>query len=398
MDKVKNSYITFLQKLVQTPSANPFAKDLLKTSPYTPVELEVAELIYKKLEEIGLSPRFVGVSSLRPNVVAEFGDGKGTLVSNGHMDTVLPSSDYSFNPYSGFIKEEKLYGLGSYDMKASLAAFVAMSEILLKYEDLLGGRVQLQFVVDEETFASSPFGTKYLLEQGLGGDAAIVGEPGTKKICIGNRGGYRFFVEVYGESCHTGLREWEMGIKGRNTILEMQRVIQALQGFEKDLPQPKVALFAGRRNVFTFPTVIEGGSGINVVPPSCRAYGDLRILPGVKKGVIEERMRKRLEALGIEYKLRSIMYVPAVWVDENERIVQVSRECIKKVFGREPELGISGAWSDMWMFVVGGIPAINFGPDGGNAHAADEFVSLESFVNIIKVYCMVALKFFESNE
>jgi acetylornithine deacetylase/succinyl-diaminopimelate desuccinylase-like protein len=176
-----------LQKLVQTPSANPFTKEPLKSSPYTPVELEVAELIYDKLHEIGLQPKFVGVSHLRPNVVVKFGKGKKTLIFNGHMDTVTPSRDYSFNPYSGIIQDGKLYGVGSYDMKASLAAYIAMAEILLKCEDRLNGEVQLQFVVDEETMASSPFGTQYLLDLEYTGDAAIVGEPGTYKICIGNK-------------------------------------------------------------------------------------------------------------------------------------------------------------------------------------------------------------------
>ena len=391
VENIKDIYIEFLQKLVQTPSVNPFTKDPLKSSPYSPIELEVAELIYNKLCEIGLSPKFVGMSYMRPNVIAEFGDGEKTLIFNGHMDTVIPSKNYSFNPFSGFIQDGKLFGVGSYDMKASLVAFIAMADVLLKYEDYLNGKIQLQFVVDEETMGSSPFGTNYLLDKGYTGDAAIVGEPGTYKISIGNRGGYRFFIEVYGESVHTGMREWEQKLKGKNAIIEMQKVIESLQDIT--LPNTNNSLFSDRTNVFTFPTLIEGGTNINMVPDVCRAYGDVRILPGVTRELLESKIKEKLNKLNIDYKLRTIVYVPAVYIDPNEKIVQLSKKYISKIYGREPKIGVAGAWSDMWMFINRGIPAINFGPDGKNAHAPDEFVYLDSFVDIIKVYSLVALDF-----
>lgn len=73
-----------------------------------------------------------------------------------------------------------------------------MAKTLLKFENELEGKVSLQFVIDEEPMVASHFGTRYLLEKGYTGDAAIVGKPGTRKITIGNRGGYRFKIEVFG--------------------------------------------------------------------------------------------------------------------------------------------------------------------------------------------------------
>jgi acetylornithine deacetylase/succinyl-diaminopimelate desuccinylase-like protein len=106
IEENKNEEVEFLQKLVQTPSANPFVANPLMASPYEPVEKEVAKLIFKRLSDIGLSPEFVGMSENRPNVVAELGQGEKTLIFNGHMDTVVPSPQYSFDPYSGLIKKK----------------------------------------------------------------------------------------------------------------------------------------------------------------------------------------------------------------------------------------------------------------------------------------------------
>ena len=78
------------------------------------------------------------------------------------------------------------------DMKASLCAYIFMAKALKKVEKSLKGKIILQFVIDEEPMAASHFGTRYLLDKGYIGDAAIVGEPGLKKITIGNKGGYRF--------------------------------------------------------------------------------------------------------------------------------------------------------------------------------------------------------------
>ena len=97
--------VLFLQKLVQTKSANPFTPE--NSDPNEPIEREVAHLIKGKLREIGLKPKLIGVSKQRPNVVAELkGKGKKTLILNGHMDTILPPEDYSFNPWSGKIEKE----------------------------------------------------------------------------------------------------------------------------------------------------------------------------------------------------------------------------------------------------------------------------------------------------
>lgn len=391
IEKSKKEQIEFLQKLVQTRSINSNMDDPTKSSPYDPIELEVAELIYNKLKKISLHPKFEGISLSRPNVVCEFGKGKKTLIFNGHMDTVPPARKWDFNPFLATIKNGKLYGSGALDMKSALCCYIFMAKALLKYEKELKGKVCLQFVIDEEPMAASYFGTRYLIEKGYSGDAAIVGEPGTRKITIGNRGGYRFKLEVYGDAVHTGSREWEQKKEGLSAILEMTKAIESLQDFK--FPAREHKIFPGRKNVLTFPTLLRGGKAINIVPDLCVAFGDTRILPGITKGFIEKEIKKRLDKLGIKYKLIPIVYVPPVFIEPEGQIVQILKQNTKQILRKEPLVEGAGPWSDIWMFIDKGIPAVNFGCDGQGMHDKNECVEIKSVIDVTKIYALTAFDF-----
>lgn len=392
IDKNKKEEIAFLRKLVSTPSINTFVANPLESRPDEPIEKEVANLIFAKLREIGLRPKKIGVSKERPNIVASIGNGKRVLIFNGHMDTVIPSSRYTFNPLKSFIKDGRVYGVGALDMKSVLAAYIFVAKALFEFKNMIGGKICFQFVVDEEPMAASEFGTAYLLKSGFTGEAAVVGETGDHKITIGNKGGYRFKIEIFGEAAHTGSREWELKKTGKNAILAMSEVIKTLSEFE--FPKMKEhPIFSGRKNVLTFPTEISGGKAINIVPDYCVAYGDTRILPGVDDRFMEKGIRAKLDKLGIDYKLTKIIYVPPAVVDKNQPLVQIVRKNAKAVLGKEPILEGSGPWSDLWMFVEKGIPAINFGCRGGGLHAPDEYVEIKSVIDITKVYALSAIDF-----
>lgn len=391
IEKTKDEQIKFLQRLVRKSSVNPYIKDPLKSSPYEPVELEVAQLIFDKLKSIGLTPKMEGISLNRPNIVCEFGKGKKTLIFNGHMDTVSPSRSYDFDPFSGLIKNGNLYGVGVLDIKSALSCYVFMAKALLKFADKLNGKICLQFVIDEEPMAASDFGTQYLLKKGYIGDAAIVGEPGCHKITIGNRGGYRFKIEVFGEAVHSGSREWEQGKEGKNAVLEMAKVIIALQ--KVNFPKKEYSIFPGRKNVFTFPTIISGGKGINIVPDYCFAFGDVRTLPGISQRFIENKIRAELKKIGSKHKLMPIIYVPSVFIKRNEPIARILQGNAEKILNRKLFSEGSGPWSDMWMFIKNGIPAINFGCRGEGMHGKNEYVEIKSLVEVTKIYALTAIDF-----
>src|SRR5579884_657706 len=384
----------FLQQLVRIPSNNPYTADT--APPDAAVEKQIAACIYRRMQDLGFSPTFHGVTPERPNVLAtiEGADQSGkTLILTTHMDTVEPSSGYTCDPFGAVIEDGKMFGLGVADAKAQIAAFLYAVYAVRQAGLRLKGHVKLAFVVDEEAGACSPYGTRYLLEQGLlRGDAAIVGEPGDRKIATGHRGVYRFRLETLGEAVHTGLREWEQGARGRNAAVDMARLTLALSSCQISYtPSPS---FPGRRPVITFPTLISGGKTMNMVPDRCVAYGEVRLLPGISEENIKRQLSLCLNQTGIPYSLKTVAYVPATEIPLDAEIVQVLGACIETVTSKIPRCEGVGPACDGWMFIERGIPTVcGYGVACGGVHGADEWIDLESLRQITEIYARTILGF-----
>jgi acetylornithine deacetylase/succinyl-diaminopimelate desuccinylase-like protein len=377
--------IAFLSSLVKSKSVNPHTP---QDSPlHESVEGEVPTLIFEELKKIGLSPRYLGASKERPNVVAEWGEKRGRmgLMLNGHMDTVPPEGRDTISPFSGAVRNGKIYGLGSLDMKASLAAYIFAVKALITAGVKIKGKLTLAFVVDEETGACSPYGTQYLIDQGCVPKACFIGEHGSKYVRTAQRGGYRFKIVTKGQAVHTGVSAWERGEEGHNAVVDMAKIIEVLQGLE--IPYKQSKMFEGRKPMFTFPTKITGGVAMNMVPAVCEAYGDVRLLPGNSDAQVKILMIERLQKLGIPYEIQDLIYVPAVEIDPHDPMVLSLQKVAKSVLGYIPEAKVSGPATDGWMMVKRDIPTImGFGPDGGGEHGRGEWVDLESLQKITEVY------------
>ena len=376
---------SFLSALVKSKSTNPYTP---QDSPlHESVEGEVPTLIFEKLKEIGLSPRYLGASKERPNVICEWGEKRGRmgLMLNGHMDTIPPEGRDLISPFSGVIRNGKVYGLGCLDMKASLTAYIFAVKALIDAGIKLKGKLTLAFVVDEESGACSPYGTQYLLDSGIVPKACFIGEHGSQYVRTAQRGGYRFKIVTKGEAVHTGVSAWERGEVGHNAVVDMAKIIEALQGLE--IPYKQSKMFEGRRPMFTFPTKITGGVAMNVVPSTCEAYGDVRLLPGNSEAQVKILMIERLQKLGIPYEIQDLIYVPAVEIDPHDPVVLSLQKAAKSVLGYVPEAKVSGPATDGWMLVKRDIPTImGFGPDGGGEHGRGEWVDLSSLEKITEVY------------
>ena len=394
IDEGFDQQVAFLQRLVRARSANPFLPETSR--PDAPVEEEVARVTHEELHQLGFPAELHGVSPQRPNVLCHLPgsrEAEKTLILTTHMDTVEPG-EYSRDPWGAQIEDGRIYGVGAADAKAQIAAFIYAVYALRQAGVELNGQVTLAFVVDEESGACSPYGTRYLLEQGfLHGDAALIGEPGNHKIAIGHRGLYRFRVQIKGEATHTGVKAWEKGTRGQNAILDMARLAKGLS--EITLPETLSETFPGRRSVLTFPTLIQGGTGISLVPGFCEAYGDVRLLPGLSANAIKILIEEQLEKLSItSYRLDDLLVVPAVETDRKAEIVQTLASTVETMRGRRPRLEGSGPACDGWMFITRGIPAVcGYGVSCGGVHGADEWVELESLRQVTGVYAQAILQY-----
>src|ERR1041384_72377 len=242
-----------LSDLVSINSINP---DLI---PGAPGEGEIARYIADWLERAGLEVQLVESVSGRPNVVAiargahSTGDGK-TLLLNGHMDTVgvagMP------NPHQPTIKDGRLYGRGSYDMKGGVAA--CMLAIAEAKKEHLHGDVIFTGVIDEEYASAGSLD----LAQRFYADAAIVAEFTELQLILAHRGFVWLDVETIGKAAH-GSRP-DLGV---DAIVKMGKVLGALEQLDQTLRSKPSHPLLGSGSLHA--SLIQGGQELSSYPDRC---------------------------------------------------------------------------------------------------------------------------------
>lgn len=378
----RDDLVDFVCDLVKTPSVN-------GENP----EEAVASLILKKSQDLLLPARIVAKNKKRPNVfVGEDFSSKNGILFVAHIDTV-PVGDiggWKHDPLGAEVKGGKLFGRGAIDCKVGIALSVYTLKVL---KDLgYGNSASFIAVSDEESGADSDIGTKYLLSQGLMAKSAIYTYPGFDTVTIGHRGLVRVWVNVKGESAHTGSLSWQRGERGASAIEAMAKFISALSevkmpGTNKDFPG------------FTFKhtaTIIEGGSGESIVPDKARVLVDARLLPGhsnekyiskIKK--LAQKFSSKKVSLDIEVKTN----VHGVVIPRDERIVNILVRLDREVMGIAPEVRGCGPANEGYMLVEAGIPTIcGFGAGGDGSHSANEYVELDTLPKIFEIYVRAAVE------
>ncbi|MDR0689316.1 MAG: M20 family metallopeptidase [Spirochaetaceae bacterium] len=388
--------ISLLQKLVRADSENP-PGDTGKCAQVI-VEALTREGIPYKIEE----PK----PGIRSVIAVLEGTKPGpTLLFNGHIDTVPAGTGWSLDPFGAEIRNGYLYGRGSTDMKAGIAAGLAALIHLKREGAAFAGTVILTAVGDEENH--SQYGTKYLLSQGLKADFAVNCEPTNLDICLGNRGLLMIDVFVKGRSSHAG----RPGL-GKNAVILANRIIEGLNALDfsysrddrfKD-PLGSVSVVG-----------IHGGGRINVIPDSCVFYLDRRMMPGetgdlaVKQ--IEEvitqvtgRLPGRKGGALIdetssdpgepEALINPEIWHEPFWMGEDNPYVQRCVETYRELFGKPPVFEGKSAGTDASHLVsIGKIPTIIFGPgDYRVSHTIDEGVEISQLDGALRYYISLVKK------
>lgn len=305
-------------------------------------------------------------------LVCEIGEGDHTIVLNGHID-VIEAEKRQFQPY---IKDGKMYGRGTADMKSGVAASMEVAAQLKDRE--LTSRVMLQIVPDEETGGAN--GTKYLTENGYLGDFIICGEPTNMGIAIQSKGVLQLDITVRGKPAH-GSRPWE----GMNAITK------AISLYEEILELP----FAQESSsMFTRPSInlakIQGGTVYNKVPDQCEMSLDIRYLPGQFPESIVNQIQELTDCTIAIQNLNN-----PIKTEEDNPYVKALGKSIKRTTGLE-KVNIFGQHgsSDGQFFTEHGGSAVEFGPIGSDWHGENEMVHIDS----VKEYQDVLVDFILSLE
>ena len=385
--KIKEEEITNLaQELIKIPSDE------------TAGEKEVCEYLESFLKSLGMKVRLQEVLPNRPNIIAEvIGDEVGkSIMFNGHVDTV-PVGDikkWSMDPYSAIIKDNKLFGRGSTDMKGAIASMIIAMKFIMNNVEKFNGKIIFTGVMAEET---TGLGTQKIVEENIKADMAVVGEPSDEKIYRAHKGTMWFNLSTYGKLEHSS----ESNSESNNAIINMMKLIMEINEISKELETIE-------NNLVGHPSIniglIDGGTKQNMIADSCRISIDRRTLPEEKTDEILDKLRIRLDRLRslddrLTFDLEIDTIREAVEVVESEQIVQEVKNALNKVINKNPTISGMKATTDMSILVnQGNIPSVIYGPGFiKQAHTVDEFIEVKRLVESSQVYAEILLNTLTNN-
>lgn len=397
IDDRRDKLIGLAQSLIRIRSENP-----------TGNEAEIADYLREPLD--ALAPGGVEIHAKkadRPNLLARVqGHRPGpSLMLVAHTDTkpVGDSSQWTVDPFGAEIVDGKLYGRGSADMKAALAAEIVAAEVLK--ETGFPGELQLLFVADEE--AGSALGAKYMAnEVGLRADGAIIGEPSGidasfDVIHLAHRGIFCFKVRVLGTQMHSSMSDIRPSV---NASVKLAEVLQKFaQSFRPTDPKNKLYPQGPTVNLAV---MMEGGVFYGVYPGHAEFASEIRIVPGMdRERTVREvqdfvgRLREEDPSLRIELDLKprpNLTWIDGMEISEDSPVAQALAGAAEHVLGHRPAFaGFPGGTDARCLYHGAGIPTIPaFGPGLLEVcHGPDESVPVEDVVNAAKMYALAAWRF-----
>ena len=372
--------IALLKKLVAINSINP------TLVPGAPGEAAIADAIADHLRRIGLSVTVQLVADGRPNVIGVL-EGKQpgpALMFCGHTDTVGVTGMRA--PFDPIERDGKLFGRGSQDMKAGVAAMIDAARVVAE-RGLAAGRVIVAAVVDEE---HSSIGADALVAQ-WSADAAVVTEPTDLDIAVGHKGFAWVEVEVFGKAAH-GSRPRD----GEDAILRLGRVLSQLEDLDRALQSRPPHPLVGTGSLHA--SFIEGGRELSSYPDRAMLQLERRSLPDEpeSQALTEvKRILDQLRAIDPTFRgdARALFSRPAYEIRADHDLPATLAASIAAVGGATKIVGAS-FWADSAVLGQAGIPAVLFGPGGAGLHSTEEYVNVadvlmcrDALVEMTKRFC-----------
>lgn len=322
----------------------------------------------------------------RPSIVgiARGSGGGRSLMFNGHYDTVSTAS-YEGDALDPVIRDGKLYGRGSFDMKGGVAAMMVAADRARRQS--LRGDILVACVADEE-YAS--FGTAEVAAR-FKADAAIVTEPSHLELTVAHRGFVWFDVTVQGRAAH-GSRP-ELGI---DAIAKAGKFLVALEEYDRRLHAAPVHALLKSGSVHA--SMIRGGEEISSYPAECRISLERRTIPGETPASVAAELQAiidRIAAADADFRatLATGLDRPPFEISETEPIVAALDRIAGAHTGRAVPRRGEPFWTDCAILQGAGIPCVMFGADGAGAHAASEWVDVASVRTLADILTETAVAF-----
>ena len=342
--------------------------------------LLLIECIADHLRTLGVPLRLTWDAERRKaNLFATLGVGKpGGLVLSGHTDTVpWDGQSWSVDPLAAEVREGRLYGRGSADMKGWIGLVVAQTAAWLAAD--LPYALHYAFSYDEEV---GGFGARHLIadlrDAGVAPRLCIVGEPTAMVPAIAHKGVHRWRCCVRGRAAHSSLTPLAV-----NAVEAAARLVAHIADIGDDLRahEPRFAGFDVPYSTAAV-CVIEGGIADNVVPEDCRFHYEFRDLPGSDVAAMQRRVTEHATTLepamqavepGAGFRFEPIAEMPAFRARPDEAAVRLAQ-----ALAGSAETTLVAFGTEAGLFQRAGMSTVVCGPGSiSQAHQADEYVSLE---------------------
>jgi acetylornithine deacetylase len=342
--------------------------------------LALIHFVRDELQRLGVKSRLTyNAERTKANLFATLGEGKPAgLILSGHTDTVpWEEQAWTGKPLGADVRDGRLYGRGSADMKSFIAVALAHAGAFL--ESRAPFAIHFAFSYDEEVGC---FGVKELIadmrDAGIAPLACIIGEPTSMVPAIAHKGVYRYKCCASGREAHSSLTPHSV-----NAIEMAARVVVKLremaEGFERAEPR-----YEGFDVPFSTASVgqFHGGMADNVVPREAQFRYEFRDLPTADARAMQaqvvayaQSLEPAMKAVAPEagFRFETICEVPSFLGSADDGVTRLAQR-----LAGEPGTTLVAFGTEAGLFKLAGIPTVVCGPGSiAQAHQPDEYVSLE---------------------
>ena len=366
------------------PSALEITQDIVRMDTRNPPgrEVECADFLGLLLSDAGFEVNAYEFAANRTSLVARL-KGRGTkppLCFGGHIDVVpLGTKEWSVDPFGAEIVDGKLYGRGTTDMKAGIAAFVHTALKLAREGRRGDADIVMAICAGEETGCEGSF---YLSEVGALGEAGavVICEPTSNYPVLGHKGALWLRVETKGVTAHGSMPE-----HGENAIYKAARSVTKLEDFDFNIA-PHELLGRATLNV----GMIEGGLNLNSVPDHTEFTIDIRILPEQDRDKVLSGIANYL---GDDNKIHSLVNVNGVHTPHTDPWVQEVFGVMAGFLNQQIEPRGAPYFTDASALTpaFGNPPTIILGPgEMKMAHQTDEYCPVAHIDQAAEIYEILA--------
>ena len=375
------------------------AKELIRFPTVTPVDAGIMKFLEKKLKSIGFKTKILEFKDRKSkpvkNIYARIGTKSPNFCYAGHVDVVPPGNikKWSSHPFKPKIKNGKLIGRGSSDMKTSVASFIAaVNEFVIKKKKF-NGSISLLITGDEEGIAIN--GTKkvveYLIKKKEKINFCLIGEPTNpsqmgEMIKIGRRGSITGYLSIFGKMGHVAYNH--------KAINPSTCIIDVLKNLKK------IKLDNGSKNFqasnLEITKISINNDADNVIPGDAKATFNIRFNDKHNSTSLKKKLNFLIKKICKKYKCKfkiEYMISGESFITKPNKITFMIKNIIKKKTRVNTKLSTSGGTSDA-RFIRKISPCLEFGMVGASMHQVDENIKIKDLKTLTKIHKEILDQYF----